>query len=56
MKEVSEDIPRSAEVAQPGRALDSLPLAVRAKLKTESSPVQTRPSAHLGLFRAYFSK
>ncbi len=45
MKEVSEDIPRSAEVAQPGRALDPLPFAVRAKLKTESSPVQTRPSA-----------
>ena len=41
----AEDIPKSAEVAQPGRALDSLPFAVRAKLKTESSPVQTRPSA-----------
>jgi hypothetical protein len=38
-------IPRNAEVAQPGRALDPLPFAVRAKLKTESSPVQTRPSA-----------
>ena len=45
MKEVSEVIPKSAEVAQPGRALVSLPFAVRAKLKTELSPVQTRPSA-----------
>ena len=41
----TEVIPKSAEVAQPGRALVSLPFAVRAKLKTELSPVQTRPSA-----------
>ena len=57
MKEVSGVIPRSAEVAQPGRALDSLPFAVRAKLKTESSPVQTRPSAPqccFGISPGYF--
>jgi hypothetical protein len=37
--------PKVAEVAQPGRALDSKPQGLRAKLKTGSSPVQTRPSA-----------
>ena len=42
----TEVIPKSAEVAQPGRALDSVPLLhLRAKLKTGLSPVQTRPSA-----------
>jgi hypothetical protein len=41
----TEVIPKSAEVAQPGRALDSKPQGLRAKLKTGSSPVQTRPSA-----------
>ena len=35
----------SAEVAQPGRALDPMQPHMGAKLKTESSPVQTRPSA-----------
>gem|GEM_PF-6975550 len=35
----------SAEVAQPGRALDPY-VCMGAKLKTESSLVQTRPSAH----------
>jgi hypothetical protein len=43
----SEVSRKSAEVAQPGRALDSILPYLRAKLKTEPSPVQTRPSAHL---------
>ena len=34
-----------AEVAQPGRALDLMRPRMGAKLKTELSPVQTRPSA-----------
>jgi hypothetical protein len=45
MRKVSEVFQKLAEVAQPGRALDSSPACLRAKLKTGLSPVQTRPSA-----------
>ena len=44
-----------AEVAQPGRAPDSVWFHLRAKLKTGLSPVQTRPSALSSIF-TYFTK